>query len=79
MLRLPRGLLSAAPAGADAPAGPLPDLTEGEIANGWTAEAVAEHRRQIEASAYSDLMERLFPAKPPLRVENVAGFDPHTW
>jgi hypothetical protein len=57
----------------------LIEPTPEEAANGWTARRLAEYRAQVAASEHQQLMNRLFPAKPPLRVENVAGFDPHSW
>jgi hypothetical protein len=40
---------------------------------------LAEYRAQVAQSEHQQLMNRLFPEKPPLRVENVASFDPHCW
>lgn len=53
--------------------------TPEEAANGWTAETLAEYRAQVAAAEHSQLMNRLFPEKPPLSVEAVSGFNPHHW
>lgn len=53
--------------------------TPEEAANGWTAETLTEHVAQALAGEHAALMNRLFPEKPPLRVETVASFDPHRW
>lgn len=50
-----------------------------EAANGWTAEKLGEHVAQTLAAEHQQLMNRLFPEKPPLIVEAVSGFDPHSW
>lgn len=57
------------------PVEPTPE----EAANGWTPDKLAEHVAQVEARELAGLMHRLFPEKPPLRVEPTASFDPHTW
>lgn len=78
MWRLPcrPGEAAAAPS---APEGPLPELTPADIANGWTPEAVREHVAQVEAAEHAALINRLFPEKQPLRVENCNQFDAHGW
>jgi hypothetical protein len=50
-----------------------------EAANGWTPETLTEFHAQAMAAEHQRLMKRLFPDKPPLRMETVAGFDPHSW
>ena len=61
------------------PDAPQVEPTPEEAANGWTAATLAEHLRQVEAREHFALMNRLFPAKQPLRVEAVSGYDPHSW
>jgi hypothetical protein len=58
---------------------PKVELTPADIANGWTAETLAEHVAQTEAAEYKNLMNRLFPAKPAIRIENCASFRAHEW
>jgi hypothetical protein len=53
--------------------------SEEERKNGWDEATLAQHIEQTQASAHAQLMNRLFPEKPPLRVENVQSFDPHKW
>ena len=60
------------------PADPI-DPTPAEAANGWTTAKLTEHVAQALASEHQQLMNRLFPEKPPLVVEAVSGFDPHNW
>jgi len=50
-----------------------------EAKNGWTAAKLAEHVAQARQAEYEALMNRLFPEKPPLKIESVASFDPHNW
>ena len=63
-------------------------LTAADIQNGWTREKLAEHINQTEAAEYDQLMSRLFPKRPHLKVENCfdngglrtdQGFDPFNW
>ena len=58
---------------------PPTTLSEAERANGWTQAQLDEHIKQVAASEHAQLMNRLFPEKPPLRIENVSSFDPHNW
>jgi hypothetical protein len=53
--------------------------SKAERANGWDEAALAEHLEQVAQREHAELMHRLFPEKPALRVENVASFDPHHW
>jgi len=57
----------------------LPALTPEELANGWTPETLHHYRQERAAAEAHEITNRLFPDKPPLRVANVAGFDPHGW
>ncbi len=57
----------------------LIEPTPEEAANGWTAQTLAEYRAQVVAAEHSQLMNRLFPDKPPLVTETVASFNPHHW
>ncbi len=57
----------------------LIEPTPEEAANGWTAQTLAEYRAQVVAGEHSQLMNRLFPDKPPLVTETVASFNPHHW
>jgi hypothetical protein len=57
----------------------LPEPTREEAKNGWTSEALAEHLAQTQQAEYAAMMSRLFPEKPPLKIEPVASFDPHHW
>lgn len=78
MLVAPISPLRTAPTTTHSPAD-LITPTPGEAANGWTPETLTEYRAQTAAAEHQRLMNRLFPDKPPLRVENVAGYDPHSW
>lgn len=53
--------------------------SKAETANGWDEASLAEHLEQVAQREHVELMHRLFPEKPALRVENVASFDPHHW
>ena len=59
--------------------GPLVEPTPAEAANGWTAEALTEHVRQTESAEHHTLMERLFPSRSRVIVEDCFGFNPHHW
>ena len=53
--------------------------SEDEAKNGWTAEKLTAYVNQRFAADHDMLMSRLFPDKPPLKIESVAFFDPHNW
>lgn len=55
------------------------ELTDADRANGWTEETLAEHIKQTQAAEHHALMNRLFPERPPIRVESCVSFDPHKW
>ena len=70
--------MRAAPMSSSKPA-PTITLSEADRKNGWTEQSLAEHIAQAEQAEYQRLMNRLFPDRPPIRVESVASFDPHNW
>ncbi len=61
-----------------------PRITEEEIRNGWTAEAVAQYRAEREAAVPDhmvpgNVVTEFERPRPPIRIESATSFNPHSY